>query len=174
MIQHAIFPLASPPPAWAEQLLDVFRCHEDQIRSDHAGSRLSSEQVLTLLAPDLERLGFMIEKVKHDEQVQATTSAERGGRQNVHFDVYQPQWLCCLAIEDGHDWANIGSAMDLVEPLLVSNADALCLAVPLAEEQSGGETPRRASEYERTASLAEVVYGHSRVKLPKLLLLIGY
>lgn len=174
MIQSAIFPRASPPPAWAEQLLDVFRRHQEEIRSVKAGRRLSSEQVLTLLSPDLESLGFMIEKVKHDEKAQAAAAAAGDGRQNVHFDVYQPAWLCCLAIEDGHDWADIGSAMDLVEPLLVSNADTLCLAVPLAQELAEGETHPRASEYERTSSLAEVVYGHSRVKLPKRLLLIGY
>lgn len=174
MIQSAIFPRASPPPAWAEQLLDVFRRHHEEIRSDQAGRGLSSEQVLTLLSRDLESLGFMIEKVKHDEKAQATAAGAGDGRQNVHFDVYQPRWMCCLAIEDGHDWANIGSAMDLVEPLLVSNADTLCLAVPLAQGQADGETPLRASEYERTENLAEVVYGHSRVKLPKRLLLIGY
>ena len=174
MIQSAIFPPAGPPPAWVEQLLNVFRHHEEEIRSDRASKRLSSEQVLTLLSRDLVSLGFMIEKVKHDQKIPAAAVAEGDGRRNIHFDVYQPQWLCCLAIEDGHDWANIGSAMDLVEPLLVSNADTLCLAVPLAEEQAQGGAPRRAGEYERTVSLAEVVYGHSRVKLPKRLLLIGY
>lgn len=171
MILLATFPPTSQRPPWAEQILAIFRRHEAQISSTQAGRILSSEEVLATLAGDLEAIGFRIEKLKHARKGPA--EGEPAG-ESVHFDVYHPDWMCCLAIEDGHDWANIGTAEDLVEPLLVSNVDTLCLAVPCAEEQGTGKERRRASEYERTCNLAEAVYGHTRITLPQRLLIIGY
>jgi hypothetical protein len=171
MILLATFPPTGRRPAWAEQIVAVFRRHEGEISSTRAGGKLSSEEVLAVLAGDLEDMGFRIEKLKH-----ARTDPAEGqpAGESLHFDVYHPEWMCCLAIEDGHDWANIGTAEDLVEPLMVSKADTLCLAVPCAEEQGVGEERRRASEYERTCNLAEAVYGHIRIALPQRLLIIGY
>jgi len=171
MILLASFPPTSQRPVWAEQIVAVFRRHEDEIGSTLARKKLSSEEVLGVLAADLKTIGFRIEKLKHTRTgpAQGEPAGER-----VHFDVYHPEWMCCLAIEDGHDWANIQAAEDLVEPLMVSNVDSLCLAVPCVEEQGVGEERRRASEYERTCNLAESVYGRTRVSLPKCLLVIGY
>jgi len=177
MIQFAAFPSTSPPPGWVERLVGVFRRHEDEISSGRPGGKLSSEAVLGVLSSDLEAIGFHIEKLKHsakspsDPAAVPAQGADTSG--NIHFDVYQPEWMCCLAIEDGHGWANIDTAEDLVEPLLVSNVDTLCIAVPCAEEQASGAL-NRASEFERTCDLAAVVYGHTRVQLPKCLLIIGY
>jgi hypothetical protein len=174
MVHFRAFPDGSPPPAWTLQLIDVFRRHEDEIGSARAGERLSSEEVLAVLANDLASIGFVIEKLQHGEKGAPAADAAPPDGNRVHFDVYHPQWLCCLAIEDGHDWANIGAADDLVEPLLVSNVDTLCVAVPFAEaQQPGGQAPR-AGAYERTCSLAESVYGHIRVSLPQRLFVIGY
>jgi|MudIll2142460700_1097286.scaffolds.fasta_scaffold129983_2 hypothetical protein len=171
MILLASFPPTSQRPAWAEQILAVFRRHEAGISSTQAGRSLSSEEVLGMLADDLEAIGFRIERIKH---VRTRPAEGEVPGDNVHFDVYHPEWMCCLAIEDGHDWANIDVAEDLVEPLMVSNVDTLCLAVPCAEEPGIGDERRRASEYERTCNLAEAVYGRTRVTLPKRLLIIGY
>ena len=177
MIRFASFPRTRPPPEWAERLLGVFRRHEAEISSGRPDGKLSSESVLAVLSNDLKSLGFNIERLKHAEKdppgAEPVDAATGEGKESIHFDVYQPAWLCCLAIEDGHDWANIDAAEDLVEPLLVSDVDTLCLAVTCAEEPGSGAA-HRASEYERTCDLAAVVYGHSRVQLPKCLLVIGY
>jgi hypothetical protein len=171
MILFASFPPTSQCPAWTERILDVFRRHEAEISSARADRSLSSEEVLGTLAGDLVAIGFRIERIKH---ARSRPPAGEFPGENVHFDVYHPEWMCCLAIEDGHDWANIDAAEDLVEPLMVSNVDTLCLACPCAEERGSGEERRRASEFERTCNLAEAVYGRTRVTLPKRLLIIGY
>jgi hypothetical protein len=150
----------------------VFRKHEDKISSSRASKKLSSKEVLSLLSADLEAIGFRIEKLKHADTVSPGRDPTPAAGDSIHFDVYQPEWMCCLAIEDGHDWANIDASEGLVEPLMVTHVDTLCLALPFAQEQIDGVG--RESEYERTRMLAEAVYGRTRVQLPRCLLLIGY
>lgn len=169
MIHHTVFPATRAAPTWVGTLVGVFQNHEEEISSYRTDKRLTSEEVLTLLSSDLTAIGFRIERLKHAD---APGSGAAAAGDIVHFDVYQPEWMCCLAIEDGHDWANITAAEDLVEPLMVSHVDTLCIAVPAAEERIGNST--RAGEYERTCTLAETVYGHTRVQLPQCLLVIGY
>lgn len=176
MIQFATFPRTWSPPAWVGRMVEIFRNHESSISPDQPETRLSSEAVLAVLAGDLEGLGFHIEKVElADRRVSRRhLSAGESAEQHFHVDVYHPEWHCCIAIEDGPAWTSDAIDEDGVEPLLVANADTLCLAVPGGPcSPSAGERPA-SSEYDRALALAKVVYSRSRSYLPHRLVLIGY
>ena len=175
MIELAHFPGTDPLPEWTGRLVEVFREHEPAISSARAGPGLRSEEVLDVLTPSLHALGFRIEKLEFNGEttVQPGMGRIASRRHGFHFDVYHPEWMCCLAIEDGHDWSNIREVDDLVEPIMVSEADTLCLAAPHAAEETPGGGIRE-SEFVRMRELAEMVYGHTRRSLPRRLVIIGY
>jgi len=59
------FPGFAEPPAWALDLVAIFRANRDEIDSAvvHA-RRMESDDVLRVLVEDLERLGFSVERGK--------------------------------------------------------------------------------------------------------------
>ena len=180
MIQFATFPRTWSPPAWVGQIVEIFRRHESTIGLQSTSgphqpqARMSSEEVLAVLAGDLEGLGFRIEKLKlTDRKVQRRPlSGGDPAAEHYQVDVYHPEWHCCIAIEDGPAWTSDANDEDAVEPLLVANADTLCLAVPGSDSSDGGRPAD--SEYHRAVSLAKAVYNRSRSYLPHRLVLIGY
>jgi hypothetical protein len=175
MIQFATFPRTWSPPAWVGRIVELFRNHESSISPDQTERRLSSEEVLAVLAGDLEGLGFHIEKLKlTDRKLPRRPFSEGDAAERFHVDVYHPEWHCCIAIEDGHPWTSDAIGEDSVEPLLVANADTLCLIVPggSANRSAGERLPD--SEYDRAFTLAQAVYNRSRSYLPHRLVLIGY
>lgn len=182
MIQFATFPRTWSPPEWVGQIVEIFRKHESSISRDQPESRLSGEEVLAALAEELEGLGFRIEKLKRTDRKlpRRTLSAGEHAVEHYHVDVYHPEWHCCVAIENGLAWMRDATDEDAVEPLLVANADTLCLAVPGGPSGTGesgrpsaGELPP-GSAYDRACTLAQAVYGRGRLYLPRRLVLIGY
>ncbi len=158
MIRSAWFPDSKHPPEWGERLVDLFRRHEKEISSD-SKPPLSSSQVLQLISDDLRGAGFVIERRAPPADAQAPAA----------FDVFHPEWMCCLAIAAPGE---AGGAAALVEPLLVVDVDTFCLALPnvVDAEHRRPEVP----DFEGACELALTVYGHSRVKLPYRMLLVGY
>jgi len=173
VIQFATFPRTWSPPAWVGRIVEIFRNHESSISPDQPERRLSSEEVLAVLAGDLEGLGFHIEKLKlTDRKLPRRPFSEGDAAEHYHVDVYHPEWHCCIAIENGPAWTHDAIDADAVEPLLVANADTLCLAVPACDPSAGERLPD--SEYDRAVTLAQAVYNRSRPYLPHRLVLIGY
>ncbi len=164
MIRSAWFPESRQPPEWGERLVGLFRRHEKEIASDREAP-LSSRQVLQVLEPDLRAAGFVIER----RALAPSSPVEHSAFARQQFDVFHPQWLCCLAIEA--PGAVTDSAPEsLVEPLLVVDVDTLCLALPNVSVPGVHEVP----DFDSACALAVTVYGHSRVKLPYRMLLVGY
>ncbi|OGA02591.1 MAG: hypothetical protein A3I00_07055 [Betaproteobacteria bacterium RIFCSPLOWO2_02_FULL_64_12] len=175
MIRFATFPHGRPTPEWAAQVVDVFRRHESEIGADRIAGGLTSHDVLELLASDLRAIGFRIERRRLVDPYAKPSESAAGDAQTrrFHFDVYHPEWLCCLAIQAEPTIAGDADYLDLVEPLLVIDLDTLCLAVPNTQPDPGGRRATR-RDYDNACALAESVYRHTRVKLPYRLLLIGY
>jgi len=164
MIRSAWFPESRQPPEWGERLVALFRRHEKEIASDREAP-LSSRQVLRVLEPDLRQAGFVIER----RALAPASHAAHSAFARQQFDVFHPEWLCCLAIEA--PGAQTDSGPDsLVEPLLVVDVDTLCLALPNVSVPGVHEVP----DFDGACALALTVYGHSRVKLPYRMLLVGY
>lgn len=63
---------------------------------------------------------------------------------------------------------------DLVQAAVMVGVEHLCLAVANVYKYQTGGRPASSRDYENTRQVAEAIYGHSRLRLPYSLILIGY
>lgn len=63
---------------------------------------------------------------------------------------------------------------DLVQALVMVQVDHLILAVPNRYKYKSHNNETISYDYNKTTSVAEALYGHSRLKLPYGLTVIGY
>ena len=67
-IRFISYPRTEPPPSFVPTIVDAFRSAEVQIGSEALAQGLTSDAVLTVLQPQLESLGFQVEKGKVRDQ----------------------------------------------------------------------------------------------------------
>ena len=63
---------------------------------------------------------------------------------------------------------------DLVQALVMVEMDHLLLAVPQAYRYRSSGRVTVSKDYENTVSVAQALYGHSRITMPFSLCVIGY
>ena len=63
---------------------------------------------------------------------------------------------------------------DLIQALVMVDMEHLFLAVPMAYRYETSGKTAISRDYENTVSVAEALYGHSRIAMPFSLCLIGY
>ena len=153
-------------------MLGIFRLHERAITPAGRDKPLTSQEVLQVLAEDLRQAGFVIERRRlaaHSHGFPASGAVFARDQ----FDVFHPEWLCCLAIESLTPGPESKPAAR-VEPLLVVDIDTLCLALPNVPGKVSEHEHRDVSDFDSACALARTVYGRRRVKLPYRMLLVGY
>ncbi len=177
MIRFASFPDTELVPAWAVQIADIFRLHESAIGTEELEQPLASDAVLAILADDLRAAGFSIEKrTLADQKSERSVLLRDSGstEPRYKFDVYHPGWHCGLSIEAPHTEEDAAALWDVVEPLVVVDADTLCMAVPNISMHGPEAKQAPSRDFDNACTLAATVYGHIKVGLPRRLLLIGY
>lgn len=63
---------------------------------------------------------------------------------------------------------------DLIQSLVMVELDHLILAVPQTYKYLSNGQPLTSRDFDKTKALVETLYGHTRMKLPYSLTLIGY
>lgn len=63
---------------------------------------------------------------------------------------------------------------DLIQAMVMVEVDVLCLAVSQQYKYKSGGKLMHSRDFENTRDVLDALYGHSRVRLPYGLLLIGY
>jgi hypothetical protein len=63
---------------------------------------------------------------------------------------------------------------DLVQALVMVNVDHLVLAVANSYKYQSGGRSVSSTDYENTVSVASALYGHTRMRLPYGLTVLGY
>ena len=63
-VRFSTFPRTEPPPSFVEDLVAVFRQHEERISTETNDKGLKSDDVLALLGPDLREIGFQVDASK--------------------------------------------------------------------------------------------------------------
>jgi hypothetical protein len=176
-IHFTSFPQTEPPPPFSSKLADVFLRHEEKIGTYGLDKGLTSNEVLADIKNDLMQMGFEVEagNKKRDKIERPVFFGENGvPTLQYEIDAYHPEWRCGLEVEAGR--ALMGNAIyrDLVQGLVMVQVDVLALAVPNAYKFKSGERDVISSDYEKTISVARTLYGHTRVRLPYSLIVIGY
>lgn len=176
-VRFSTFPRTQPPPHFAAEVVEVFRANEAAISTAALAKGLTSDQVLGTLRDGLRGIGFIVEggKLAADKIKRPVTFGENGVPSlQYEIDAFHPVWKCGLEIEAGR--ALMGNAVyrDLIQALVMIEVETLILAVPNGYRyQSGGKT-MSSKDYEKSCDVADALYGHSRMRMPYSLVMIGY
>lgn len=176
-VRFTCFPKTQPPPAFAAEIVTAFDRHYDTIGTEKLSKCLTSDAVLTVLQRDLLALGFQLEtgKTKGGLVDRPVFFGEYGVPElRYRIDGYHPTWRCGLEIEAGRGWMGNAVYRDLVQAMVMVDVDHLCLAVSNAYRYNSGGKPTVSRDYEATAAVVSALYGHSRLRMPFGLTLIGY
>lgn len=172
-VNHIHFPRTEPPPSYTGNIVSVFENHLEEIGTLEQQDGLRSDEVLSALRPDLKDIGFDVEEgKKEDEKIKRPVFFGEGGEPTLKYEVdaYHEEWNCGLEVEAGRACQGNAIYRDLIQAMVMVRVDVLALAIPNLYKWKSGSNP----DFEKTKSVAEALYGHSRVELPYGLFLIGY
>ena len=156
-------------------IIEVFQEHAEIVDSSLHG--LKSDDVMSVLAPGLLARGFEVEQGKRDkDKIHRPVFFGECGKPTLRYEIdgYHPVWKCGIEIEAGR--ATMGNAIyrDLIQGLIMADVDHLVLAVPNSYNYKSSGKTITSKDYEKTTSVAEALFGHTRVRMPYDLTVIGY
>jgi hypothetical protein len=171
------FPRTKPPAPFVSKIVKIFKDHEPRICTISLIKGLESDAVLQVLADDLANAGFLIERAKGKaDKVSRPVFFGENGEPSLRYeiDAYQPEWRCGLEVEAGRSILGNAIFRDLFQAMVMTDVDHLCLAVPNTYKYNASGKSLERDCYAKTVSVADALYGHSRVAMPYGLTVIGY
>ena len=176
-LRFSTFPRTDMPPSFTTKLVEVFRVHEDEISTAKNVKGLKSDQVLAVLRPRLVELGFIVEEGKQASQkIRRPVFFGENALPDLQYqiDAYNVSWRCGLEIEAGRAWMGNAVYRDLIQAMVMVDLDCLALAVPIGYRYLSAKKSVTSKDYENAVAVADAIYGHTRIKMPFKLILIGY
>lgn len=176
-VVFSTFPRTEAPPDFVSEVCLTFQSHKDAISTQNLSKGLTSDQVLETVRPALVSLGCHVESGKTKTQkIQRPVFFGENAVPYLQYDVdaWHPEWRAGLEVEAGR--AKMGNAIyrDLIQALVMVELDYLFLAVPLTYKYRSSGKVVHSKDYEHTVSVADALYGHSRIKMPFSLCVLGY
>ena len=172
----AQFPRNERPSQLTRDVVEAFELVSEQIDSEKEESRispgareLSSNEVLALIAPGLERLGFTVErgKVKED-RIDVPVLYGLNGRVEKAFqaDAWHKERRVVLEVEAGRGVVlNNQFLKDLFQACMMDDVDGLIIAVR--------KVYQRGRDFDTVHKFLDTLYASGRLVLP-LKHVIGY
>ncbi len=176
-IRFSTFPRTEPPPGFAAEIVDAFRAHESDISTIDLAKGLTSDKVLAELQPELTKLGFQVEMgKKQDQKIERPVFYGENGVPTVRYqiDAYHPMLKCGLEVEAGRSWMGNAVYRDLIQTAVMVQVEHLVLAVPNHYKYKAQGKNLISKDYQNTVALADALYGHSRLRMPYHLIVLGY
>lgn len=176
-IRFSTFPRTQTPPEFICDVVDVFERHSDEIGTAQLEKGLTSDQALAVLRADLVSLGFDVEAGKRTEdKIKRPVFFGENAQPDLQYEVdaWHSQWRAGLEVEAGRAWMGNAIYRDLIQALVMVEMDHLLLAVPQSYKYNTGGRATFSRDYENTTSVAQALYGHSRINMPFSLCVIGY
>ena len=158
-------------------MVEVFDRHSAEIGTAKLDKGLTSDQALAVLRTDLVTLGFNVEAGKRaEDKIKRPVFFGENAQPDLQYEVdaWHPEWRAGLEVEAGRAWMGNAIYRDLIQALVMVEMDHLLLAVPQAYRYRTGGRSTISKDYENTVSVAQALYGHSRVSMPFSLCVIGY
>jgi hypothetical protein len=176
-VRFHYFPQTEPPPNFLLGIVEVFKRHGHAISTTQLQKGLTSNEVLTVLRPDLLGLGFQVEAGKSEQdKIPRPVFFGEDGEPTLTYelDAYHPEWRCGLEVEAGRAWMGNAVYRNLIQAMVMVQVDTLVLAVPNGYKYLSGGKEAVSPDYARTVNLARALFGHTRVRFPYGLGVIGY
>lgn len=171
------FPRTTSPPDFITAVVEVFRGHLGRISTINLEKGLTSDEVLSVIRPELVNLGFDVEQGKRsDQKIHRPVFFGEGGEATLKYEVdgYHREWRCGLEVEAGRAWMGNAVYRDLIQAMVMVEVECLVLAVPIAYKYKSGGKTMTSSDFQNTLRVAETLFGHSRLTMPYDLAVIGY
>lgn len=176
-IRFSTFPRTEPPQLFVGKIVEVFERHEQQLGTLLRTVHLKSDEALAVITADLMNLGFDVETGKKSaEKIKRPVFFGENGQPGLQYeiDAFHPDWSCGLEVEAGRAWMGNAIYRDLIQALVMVNLDHLILAVSNAYHYKSGGKEMTSRDYDHVIPVADALYGHSRIRMPFSLTVIGY
>ena len=168
MLKYQLFPRSQ---GITEQIQDVVECFNrtyDQIKSPE--NKLKSNEVLDILRPYLEHIGFTVETGKAKGQkirVPVLFGLNNSVDQRFNADGISNDRKTVLEVEAGRATANFAFLKDIFQASMMHGVEFLIMAVR--------NDYRGSDDFHKVYTFLETLYISSRLVLPlKGIILIGY
>ena len=177
MIRFTTFPRTQVPRPFVRDVVAIFRAHAREIGTADRKKGLTSDEALAVLRADLLSAGFDVEAGKRAaEKIKRPVFFGENAQPDLQYEVdaWHPEWRAGLEVEAGRAWMGNAVYRDLIQALVMVEMDHLFLAVPQAYHYKTGGRDTISRDYENTVSVAQALYGHSRITMPFSLCVVGY
>lgn len=168
MINWQYFPKCDSAPDHLVNIVKAFESGHKNINS--AAHKLASDGVLSKLRPDLELLGFKVEKDKtKGGKVSVPVLFGRNGKPERSFDAdaYNTATRTVLEVEAGRGIVNNQFLKDVFQACVMANTDYL--AVALRNDYRDND------DFKKAVNFLDTIYASNRLKLPLSgIMVIGY
>lgn len=168
MIQYQFFPRSNSLTIDIEKVIDCFRASATEIDSE--SNEHPSNQVLAILRPALEKIGFTVESgKKEDEKIEVPVLFGKNNSVDKMFlaDALSKNKKVVIEVEAGRAVTNNQFLKDIFQASMMFGVEYLVLAVR--------SSYRKSNDFEKVYSFLETLYISNRITLPlKGILLIGY
>lgn len=171
-IQFQYFPKSERMPNHLESLIEVFKKKNNIISS--TVNQLKSDEVLNFLAPEMEQIGYLVEKGKSAKlKIRIPVLYGRNNTIEKSFEVdgFHKETGTVVEIEAGRGVMNHQFLKDLFEAIVMQEINYLVIAIRNIYEYSHTQS----EDFEKVVEFIEVLYTSQRITLPlKGILIIGY
>lgn len=168
MINWMYFPRNKRIDDKSAEVVGVLESIKDQI--DSTTHELVSDQVLAVVRPGLESIGFEVEKgKKKDEKIHIPVLYGMNGKTDLAFDADAYNQACryVVEVEAGRAVDNYQFLKDFFEVCSMNEADYLCIAVR--------NMCRGSNDFGKVCAFFDSLYTANRLGVPlKGILIIGY
>ncbi len=176
-VRFSTFPRTQTPPTFIRTVIAVFERYYSQICTAKLEKGLTSDQTLAVLRSDLVTLGFEVEAGKRaKDKIKRPVFFGENAVPDLQYEVdaWHPEWCAGFEVEAGRAWMGNAIYRDLIQALVMVEMEHLLLAVPQAYRYRTGGRATVSRDYENIVSVAQALYGHSRISMPFSLCVIGY
>ena len=168
MLRYQLFPRSVGITEQVQHVIECFNQAYEQIKSPE--NKLKSDQVLDILRPHLEQIGFKVEVGKAKGQkipVPVLFGLNNTVDQSFNADGVSNDGKIVLEVEAGRATANYAFLKDIFQASMMHGVEFLILAV--RNDYRGGD------DFQKVYTFLETLYISSRLVLPlKGIILIGY
>ena len=168
MIQYQFFPRSRGLTDEMRQIVDCFNVVNDRISSE--SNDLVSNDVLAVLRPYFEQIGFVVETGKSKEEkidVPVLFGVDNKVDKSFYADALSQDGRIVIEVEAGQATENHRFLKDIFEASMMFDVEYLVLAVR--------NKYRSHNDFDRVFTFLETLYISNRLHLPlKGILLIGY
>ncbi len=154
-------------------MIEAFVSNDVAIGAASTEKGFGSDRVLAVLAQDLIQIGFDVEgSKKRVDKIYRPVFFGEGGRPTLQYEVdaYHQANRCGLEVEAGRGFQGGAFYRDLIQAMVMSQVDHLCLAMLNRYEYASTYS----NDYSKAIDVAEALFAHSRIQMPFGLTVIGY